>query len=288
MRQISSKGNHSCIHLEPKSDFDSRTEDKISCSAKANKPLYPMRGLKDKIVIITGGLGDLGYASGKRLVEEGCQVALFDQKVDSKKAGAVGCQSWEVDITEETQIEKACLEVKEKLGLATVLVNSAAIFILKSIEATPEDWDKMTRVNIRGASLMAKHVVPQMKEAGHGSIINFSSVSGFVGQPNFCTYTATKFAIRGLTRGWATDLSEFNIRVNTLCPGYIYTSAFVNSCKDLGLDIDEENKKASAMHLLGRQGKTEEIGSAVAFLASEEASFMTGSDMIVDGGYLAR
>jgi dihydroanticapsin dehydrogenase len=247
-----------------------------------------MRGLKDKTVIITGGLGDLGYASGQRLVEEGCQVALFDQKADPDKAAAIGCRSWQVDITDEAQIASACNEVCDALGPATVLVNSAAIFILKGIEATPEDWDKMTRVNIRGASLMAKHVVPQMKETGGGSIINFSSVSGFVGQPSFSTYTATKFAIRGLTRGWATDLSEHNIRVNTLCPGYIYTSAFVNSCHDLGLDIDEENAKASAMHLLGRQGQPAEIASAVAFLASEDASFMTGSDMVVDGGYLAR
>ncbi|CAG5006277.1 Dihydroanticapsin 7-dehydrogenase [Dyadobacter sp. CECT 9275] len=248
-----------------------------------------MRGLKDKVAIITGGIGDLGYATAKRLFEEGCKVALFDLKQsDAGLAKAIDALYIQVDISNEEAVKLACERVENELGPAQVLVNTAATFIFKGVDATEEDWQKINSVNIVGTSFVTRYTVPQMIKKGGGSIINFSSVSGFVGQRNFATYNATKFAIRGLTKCWAYDLAEHGIRVNTLCPGYIYTSAFVNSCKVLNLDIEEENKRASEMHLLNRQGQPEEVAAAAAFLASDDSSFITGSDLLVDGGYLAK
>jgi NAD(P)-dependent dehydrogenase (short-subunit alcohol dehydrogenase family) len=248
-----------------------------------------MKGLKGKIALVTGGLGDLGYAAIVRLLEEGCQVASLDIKTDNK--GALEKQRvfhQVVDIAQEKAVEQACAHIREKLGPVDVLVNCAARFIFKSVEATAQDWTDILSINVMGTSLVTKYIVPQMKEAGSGSVINLSSVSGFVGQANFSTYNATKFAIRGLTKCWAQDLAPYKIRVNTICPGYIYTSAFIESCAQRGLDCEEENRRASALHLLGRQGTPQEVAAAVAFLASDESSFITGSDLVVDGGYLAR
>lgn len=247
-----------------------------------------MRGLDGKVAVVTGGLGDLGRAAAVRLVEEGCRVVVLDLIDEPDKAAEMGAAFFAVDISDEAAVEAVARASRAEFGPASIVVNTAARFVFRGVDATAEEWRDICSVNIAGTSLVAKYFVPQLKENGGGSIINFSSVSGFVGQANFATYNATKFAIRGLTRCWAQDLAPFRIRVNTICPGYIYTSAFVNSCRALGLDIDEEDQRASAMHLLGRQGQPEEVAGAVAFLASDDSTFMTGSDLMVDGGYLAK
>lgn len=248
-----------------------------------------MRGLKNKVAVITGGLGDLGYAVARRLIEEGCVVVITDIRSDKDElASSIGTHYYTLDISDEAAVQHTCALIRSEVGLVNILVNTAAHFTFKGVDATAEDWEKINAVNIGGTSLMTKYIVPMMKETGGGSVINFSSVSGFVGQANFATYNATKFAIRGLTKCWALDLAGFGIRVNTLCPGYIYTNAFINSCRDLGLDIEAENRRAADMHLLGRQGTPEEVAAAAAFLASDDSSFITGTDLLVDGGYLAK
>lgn len=254
-----------------------------------------MRGLKSKVAVVTGGAQGLGEAISRRLSEEGCTVWMLDVKPSGKQAAdAIQADTGnpvyfrKVDIAKEPQIAKAFERIAAQSGHVNILVNNAAHFVFKSIDATPQEWKSIVDVNLVGTTLVTQHCVPLMNRAGGGAIINLSSVSGFVGQPGFATYNATKFAIRGLTKCWAIDLSAQGIRVNSVCPGYIRTEAFENSCIQRGVDIEEENARISKLHILGRQGRPEEVAGVVAFMASDDASFMTGEDVLVDGGYSAQ
>ena len=247
-----------------------------------------MRGLKGRVAVVTGGLGDLGYATAKRLVEEGCQIAVLDLRPDEhRQAQAIGATYWQIDISQADALKTVFDQLSERVGDCSILINAAALFLFKGVDASLNDFHRICSVNIAGTSLVTGAAVEHMKRNQGGSIVNLSSISGFIAQPHFATYTATKFAIRGLTKAWALDLAPFGIRVNSLCPGSIYTSAFVTRCNALGKDVQAEDAKESNSILLRRQGRPEEVASVAAFLASDEASYMTGADVLVDGGYTA-
>lgn len=255
-----------------------------------------MRGLKGKTAVITGGARGLGEAIADRFHGEGCTVWLLDidpsgletvKRIKDRNGGGA-IHFVQLDIADELQVADAASRIEQESTSVDILVNNAAAFVFKGIDATHEDWDRILNVNIKGTSTVTKYVAPMIGKSGGGAIINLSSISGFVGQPEFATYNATKFALRGLTKCWAIDLAQHHIRVNSVCPGYIRTDAFENSCIALNRDIDEEDRRVSEFHILGRQGKPEEVAGAVAFLASDDASFITGTDLHVDGGYLAK
>ena len=250
-----------------------------------------MRGLKGKIAVVSGAANGLGEAITRRLAEEGCTVAALDLKEPRealRREFSEKVRFYLCDIADDAALESVAARLQKEVGLPSILVNNAALFLFKGADASVAEMDQICQVNIRGTSRLTHYILPSLKKAGGGSIINLSSISGFVGQPQFATYNATKFAIRGLTKCWAVDLAADRIRVNTICPGYIETAAFADYCKKFGLDHAEENRRVGKLHLLGRQGKPEEVAAAAAFLASDEASFITGTDLLVDGGYLAR
>src|SRR5690606_17612449 len=172
-------------------------------------------------------------------------------------------------------------------GGVDVLVNNAAVFVLKGVEASPEDWQRSLSVNVVGTALCTRYAAEEMKKRGGGAIVNLSSISGFVAQPHFLTYSATKAAILQMTRNTALDLAPFNIRVNAVCPGTILTQASYKHMERVGQSFEEWNAEQSASQLLGRVGQPREVAYPVVFLASDEASFITGTHLMVDGGYVA-
>jgi dihydroanticapsin dehydrogenase len=250
-----------------------------------------MKGLRDKIAVVTGGCNGVGEAVVRRLAKEGCRVAAWDRvEPGSELAAEWGGQVhfFHVELTQDETIKEAAEAVRQRLGPASILVNNAAVFVLKGVDASVEEIEQSCQVNIRGTSRAAHHLVGQLRENGGGTIVNISSTSGFVAEENCATYNMTKFAIRGLTKCWALDLGKENIRVNAVCPSYVLTKAFSDYLDSFGPNRDEEKRKIDELHILGRVARAEEVASAVAFLASEEASFITGSDLVVDGGLLAR
>lgn len=253
-----------------------------------------MRGLQGKIALVTGGAQGLGQAIAKRLSEEGCVVWLADiNGIGGETAALITSETGnpvyfvQVDISQKEEVDRLAQKITNtNMGLH-ILINNAATFVFKGVTAKAEDWDNIVNVNLKGTTYITNAVLPLLEKAKGASIVNLSSVSGFIGQSQFATYNATKFAIRGLTKCWAVDLASKGIRVNALCPGYIRTQAFDQSCRILGIDIEEEDRRVSALHILGRQGSPNEVAAAAAFLASDDASFITGSDLLVDGGFTA-
>jgi NAD(P)-dependent dehydrogenase (short-subunit alcohol dehydrogenase family) len=256
-----------------------------------------MDRLKDKVAVVTGGGAGIGRATCALFAEEGATVIVAERDAQSgqETANQINHQGGRAlfvptDVSDEGSVQRMAAEAVRAFGKVNVLVNNAAVFVLRGIEATPQEWRQILDVNVMGPSLVAKHVVPHIRQAGGGAIVNLASISSFIAQPQFVTYNATKAAIPALTRCMALDLAADKIRVNAVAPGAVWTQIVERITREAGMDraAADRHPDWGGAHLLQRIAEPREIAHAILFLASDEASFVTGTTLMVDGGYTAR
>ncbi len=247
-----------------------------------------MRGLQDKVALVTGASRGMGAATATRLVEEGANVVLADVLEDEGKqlADALGDRARFVrlDVSDEDAWVEAVAFAEREFGRLDVLVNNAGILSFSLIADLPrEDFQRLIDVNQIGVFLGMKHGGPAIERAGGGSIVNVSSVEGLGGGALLMGYTATKFAVRGMTKAAAWELGSKGIRVNSIHPGAIRTPMVLGQ-DGMGEDGEQWIGKRTA---LKRMGEPEEVAALACFLASEDASYLTGAEIAVDGGVAA-
>ena len=248
--------------------------------------------LEGKVAIITGGARGQGATEARMFAQEGARVVIGDirdelgMQVEAEIRELGGEAVYlHLDVTSDDDWQRAVATAEQQFGRVDVLVNNAAIVLRKDIEETTADnWDNIMDINAKGVFLGTRAVIPAMRRAGGGSIINISSISGLVsiGPP---AYIATKGAVRLFTKSTAIQYASENIRANSIHPGSVDTDM---RREGMGSQTPEEVQARIDNIPLGRVGTTEDISYGALFLASDESSFMTGSELVIDGGYTAK
>ncbi len=250
-----------------------------------------MGRLDGKVALISGGARGQGATEAKLFVREGAKVVFGDvldaegRKVEEEIRAAGGEAAYvHLDVTQEEQWRAAVDTAVQRYGKLNVLVNNAGILLRKSIEdTTVEEWDRIMAVNLKGVFLGTKAAIPAMRRAGGGSIINISSTAGLVGSPGGTSaYIATKGGVRLFTKATAIQHAKDNIRCNSVHPGPIATDMIRDTLEDPELWAQRLRRLP-----MGRAGTTEDVAYGVLFLASDESSYMTGSELVIDGGTTA-
>ena len=250
-----------------------------------------MSRLQGKVALITGAASGIGAACASRFASEGASIAGLDlakppaEAWDPVESAAPGAAFYEADVRDEAAVSGAVAAATERFGRLDVLVSAAGVAGGAPAHLLPEEeWDRVLDTNLKGTFLVCKHVVARMLEQGSGSIVNLASVEGLVGMEGIPAYNASKGGVVLLTRNLAIDYGRKGIRVNCICPGFIDTPMLA-TLREQGME--EIRERIAGAHILKRLGRPEEIAAAALFLASDDASFVTGHAMVVDGGYTA-
>ena len=256
-----------------------------------------MNRLPDKTALVTGGALGIGRGTCLLLAREGARVAITDVRdpegqalaAEITRAGGTA-HYWHLDVARENEVRSVMAAAAAVLGPVTVLVNNAGIAGANkpTHELTEAEWDAVQAVNTKGVFFCTKHVIPGMQRAGGGSIINLSSIYGLVGAPDLPPYHASKGAVRLMTKTDALLYAKDRIRVNSVHPGYIWTPMVERVGQAAGGDLEIFRQQTGALHPLGHMGEPDDIAYDILYLASDESKFVTGSELVIDGGYTAR
>ncbi len=256
-----------------------------------------MGRLDGKVALVTGGALGIGRAACLQMAREGATVVVTDIDDDAaadvvteiSQAGGTAA-FWHLDVSSEREVREVFAKVEEGFGRLDVLVNNAGIAGTDrpTDEVTLEEWEKVIAVNVRGVFLCTREAVPMMRRAGGGSIINLSSIYGIVGAPDLPPYHASKGAVRLMSKTDALLFADDGIRVNSVHPGYIWTPLVEELGRRSEEGVEGFRRKLDAAHPIGHVGEPDDIAFGIVYLASDEAKFVTGSELVIDGGYTAR
>ncbi|WP_298441613.1 glucose 1-dehydrogenase [Gordonia sp. (in: high G+C Gram-positive bacteria)] len=250
-----------------------------------------------KVALVTGGAKGLGLATARRLFEEGATVVITDVDDHGGAAAADLDPSGEKvvfyrqDVTDEAEWDSLTRTIVDRFGKLDVVVNNAGVAASRTVEEeTLETWRWLMAVNLDAVFLGTKAAIAVMKDNGGGSIVNLSSIEGIIGDPGLAAYNASKGGVRIFSKSAALHCAKsgYGIRVNTVHPGFVWTPMVEEYAAEQDAALDEVTAALVAAHPIGRMGKPEEIANAVLYLASDESSFSTGSEIVVDGGYTAQ